>query len=49
MMTMIQDEEPAESQSNWTDRVVILDECDGYDIVQNDSDSEGEDRSGLGG
>ena len=49
MMTMIQDEEPAESQSSWTDRLVTLDECDGYDIVQNDSDSEGEDRPELGG
>ena len=49
MMTMIQDEEPAESQSSWTDRFVVLDECDGYDIVQNDSDSECEDRPELGG
>ena len=51
--TMIQDAGPAEpvelNQGSWTDRFTILDVCDGYDIVQDDSDSEGEDRPELGG
>ena len=48
-ITMIQDAEAVEIQSSWTDRFITLDVCDGYDIVQNDSDSEGEDRPELGG
>lgn len=47
MSTIIPDQDLADDESNYTSNSVVLDQCEGYDIVQDGSDDE--ERLALGG